>query len=491
MGFIFRDSETPADSKTARIYSILFSIAVAVLAGIGILAIVLFIHDEVGSGFRMRRQMAMGLLSAAIVSGGLIALLFGIRGKKDAMKRALEKDEDDGKPWLQRPDWASGRIASSSGKAALLLWILVIFWCGVSAVISLGVILSQQNRQLREILMAVIFVIGATVISFAIRTTGAWRRYGRSIFEMPSVPAPAGGKLSGQVKVRGKLKPEHGWHIALSCVRRTTAGPSNNLRTTEKTLWRDEKWLRSDLPQGAAPFTCIPVFFQLPADKPESTPKIGDGDHWRLDVWGKLAGPDFSATFEVPVFNTDAGREVSEDPTAPYQVSLDEIRQQIRSKIQIISSPERREYLFPAGRNPGFATGAMIMCFIWTAIIVMLIVKHVPPLLPLVFGAMDVLMLYFVADLWLRRNHIIISRETIRIETGWLAFKKQAAVKISDAASFSAESGAIVGHSAYYDLKLRTRDGKEWLLAKNLGHKPEAEWLAAQMTMAAKIYSNQ
>ena len=38
----------------------------------------------------------------------------------------------------------------------------------------------------------------------------------------------------------------------------------------------------------------------------------------------------------------------------------------------------------------------------------------------------------------------------------------------------------------YHDLRAYTRDGKEFLLAKNLNNQPEAHWLARQMTAALK-----
>jgi hypothetical protein len=102
---------------------------------------------------------------------------------------------------------------------------------------------------------------------------------------------------------------------------------------------------------------------------------------------------------------------------------------------------------------------------------------------------MDLLMLLFVCDLWFRRSRVVVSAGTIAIETAWPGYKKEMSVKSADAADIAAEIGATVGHAAYYDLKLRERNGKEWTLAKNLNHKPEADWLARQMAGAAAKFS--
>lgn len=486
MGIIFKDSDKPTGAETQRLWKFVFSLIIAVLGLFGLLALVFLLHDEIVSHFTMKRQYAMGLLSAAIVSGGLILLILGIRAKKQAIHES--RKQEDKEPWLKREDWAAGRIISSSPKAVLVLWILVFFWCFGSAAISLVAVPPQLHQGNRAALICLIFpVIGLGLFVFAVRTSGAWRRFNRSIFEMSSVPAPAGGILSGKIQIPGVFRPKHGWHLVLSCVRRSTSGPVNNLRATDKILWQDEKWLCPDLPAAAPKTTAIPVFFQLPDDQPESTAETTAGVVWRLEAWARLPGPDFQASFEVPVFKLPEPLEPAADPTAPYHLSLDDIRKELQSQIRIVDLPQGREFVFPAGRNPGFAAGATMICLVWTVIVALLVVRHAPPLLPLVFGALDLFMLYFVFDLWARRSRVVITAEGIKIETAWPGFRKETPIKIHEAAGFFAEIGAPVGHLTYYDLKLRTRDGKELTLAKNLGHKPEADWLARQMTAAIRM----
>jgi hypothetical protein len=434
----------------------------------------------------MEKKLAMGLLSAAIVCGGLIALIFGISAKKHALKTIPAKANDE-KPWLKRKDWADGRITSSSRKAVLLLWIFVAFWCAASAAISLAVVPQQLHQGNHAALIAMIFpVIGLAMIFFALNTTLKWRKFGQSIFEMAAVPTAPGGTLEGEIQVGGKLQPQHGLHLRLSCVRRATSGSGNNRSTTEKILWQDEKWLRADLPQTDLNATGIPVFFRLPDNLPESTVSIGDGIHWRLEAAATLRGPNFHAAFEVPVFKLPEPPKISDDPTAQYQMSLDEIRKQIHSKIRVNNLADGKEFIFPAARNPGFASGATIFCLIWTGIVVLLVWKRAPFLFPFVFGVIDLLMAAFVFDLWFRRSRVTTGADEVKTETAWLAFKKAQAFKIPKIANITNDIGATVGHSAYYDLKIRTRDGKDFILAKNLSHKPEADWLVRQMIAALK-----
>ena len=82
MSLIFKDPDNKSvDTKAARTRATLFSLPFALM---GIFALVLLLHDGLHGG--LDRQHAMGLLSAAIVCGGLIALIFGISAKKHALK---------------------------------------------------------------------------------------------------------------------------------------------------------------------------------------------------------------------------------------------------------------------------------------------------------------------------------------------------------------------------------------------------------------------
>jgi len=117
-----------------------------------------------------------------------------------------------------------------------------------------------------------------------------------------------------------------------------------------------------------------------------------------------------------------------------------------------------------------------------------LICIQAPPLLPLVAGAGDLLMMIFLVNLWFHRSRVAIAAGQVKIELAWFQFKKQRVIKSADVVNFATEIGANVGHSAYYDLKVRTRDGQEFPLAKHLGNRPEAEWLVRQMSAALKNF---
>jgi hypothetical protein len=486
---IFKDEPAaPPDPKTVRRRTILLSLPFAI---VGILALIFLLHDEVGSGFRMERKLAMGLLSAAVVCGGLIALIFGISAKKmHALKPSPKKPADDEKPWLKREEWAAGRITSGTRKGILLLWIFTFFWNAISAPIVFIGLPTELHKGNYAILIALLFpIVGVGMIIFAAKTTLAWKRFGQTIFEMAAVPAAPGGTLEGEIQVKTKLQPQHGLHLRLSCIRQTTTGSGKNRNTTEKILWQDEKWLRADLPQTDLNATGVPVYFKLPDNLPESTASLGDGIHWKLEASAALRGPDFHAAFDVPVFKLPEPPEISEDPTTQFQMSLDEIRKQLGSKIQVNDLTDGgKEFIFPAARNPGFASCVTVFWLIWTSIVVALFwnLKQIGVFFPLVFGAADLLLTIFAFNLWFHRNRVVVSPECVAIQSSWLGVKKQRIVAAPDATSFETYDGASMGHQVYYDLKLKTRAGREITAATYISDKPEADWLAQQMSAALK-----
>jgi len=496
MSWIFKDEpSTPPDPKAARTRAILLSLPFALL---GLVALVMFLHDALLGG--MPRQKAITTLSFIAACLGFVALILGINAKKMVIQsagRKLAATEAPDKPWLKRADWAKGRIASGSKKSVFLLWLFTVVWNLISAPVVFIGLPAELHKGNHAILVALLFpIVGIGMIIYVLKATLAWRKFGQSIFEMAAVPAAPGGTLEGQIQVRTKLQPQHGLHLRLSCIRQTTTGSGKNRHKTEKILWQNEKWLRPDLPQTDLNATGIPLYFKLPADQPASTPESGDGIHWRLEASAKLRGPDFHASFEVPVFKLAETPEISDDPTAQYQMSLDEVRQQIHSKIQVNDLPGGgKEFIFPAARNPGVAAGLTAIWLVFTSVVAVLVWhrNRVPVIFPLVFGFFDLLLTLFAFDLLFRRSRIAVTPEGAAIQISWLFFKKERNIAAADITGVTAEQGMTVGHQAYYDLKIRSRSGDSQkskfiqanddgiTVASSIADKPEADWLVQQM----------
>jgi hypothetical protein len=451
------------------------------------------------------------LLTLLVVCGGLALVILGwFAGKRTKPAARLQASHPD-EPWQWREDWVAGRVDNSVRRAVFFLWVFVIFFDLVSLA-ALWVAGHQVRYGNPAAWLGLCFpFMGLAVTAFAGHTTRTWRRFGRAVFAPAALPARPGAVLAGEIRIPARLRPQTAFYLRLGCVRRTTAPRGKQRITTERVLWQEERWLRPELPQPEAGVTRLPVFFVPPGHLPESTAGTGDGVQWRLEASAQVSGPDFQGCFEVPVYKprpvADADATpadptpavtgskpvppsvpppLPDDPTLAWQLTLAQIRQSLHSRIRVTDQADGREIVFPAGRAPGFAAGATVLWLIWTGVILLMLWRHAPPLFPLVFAALDALMTVFLADLWLRRSRVRVTPAQVTLQTAWLTHQKETVLAAAEVASLKADPGANAGHTAYYDLKLRTRDGREFIIAKYLSHKPEADWLIRQMAEALK-----
>ena len=252
----------------------------------------------------MTKTKAIQLLSAIIVCIGFPILIFGITAKKNALNAAKlksSKPENLEKPWIQREDWAAGRIKSSGladAKASLIMGFAL---CAIGGLIAGLVVPKELNKGNPGALVALIFPLaGALFLTAIVRKILAHRHYGDCFFEMAATPGVLGGTLEGMIQTSVRLQPKRGLQLRLCCIR--CAGSARN--STEKILWQNEQVIKiaAGQPATGPDRNGIPVCFKLPGNQPESSMHNKEAIIWRLEAKAKMAGPVFNAKFDVPVF---------------------------------------------------------------------------------------------------------------------------------------------------------------------------------------------
>ncbi len=518
MQFSFGETFNPS-KKTggigATIFLILFSLP---FAGFGIFGLVQGVKKlsagDIKSGLGLG---AFGLIFSLVGFGLMAAAIWD--GKKNRQNEEL-KQRYAGQLWLVRPEWAAGKIKST---AAAQSWMFLLFgtvFGGMGAAFTVAMLPQELSRHNYLALFILLFpLIGfGFLIAFA-RARLRHRRFGDCYFELAQIPAPLGGTLEGQILAGTRLRFEHGLHLRLSCLRRFTSGSGDNRSTQESILWQDEKIFRpdADLPEPEPGRSGIPVYFKLPADQPEATPETGDGIYWRLEARAKMSGPGFAAVFEVPVFRvagaiTADGEDDAADPTAALQESVEDIRREEGSQIEITAGTAGREFYFPAARNPGAAAFITAFYLVWTFFLWLMIVKKAPLLFPIVFGLFDVLILSGVLTAWFKSSRVTISRDGVATENRWLVFRRPRRFAAADIVEIITQPGMQSGTKVYWAIKLVTRAASDRFatdkadfqptgqlpslkmqirearrgtaLASDIASKPEADWLAREMTKA-------
>jgi hypothetical protein len=225
--------------------------------------------------------------------------------------------------------------------------------------------------------------------------------------------------------------------------------------------------------------------FALPADALETSGRGTDNEVvWRLALSAEVPGVDYASSFEVPVFRTaesDAPRTPEEATEREAEEDLSSYRQPADSRIRVTVSRRGLDVFFAPARNPGAAAAITVFFLAWTGITVAIVLFGAPLLFPVIFGGVNLLLLYPVISLWLGTSSVHCDREGVRITAGLLGSGTPRLVAAGDFSDVTLQVGMQSGSSVFYDLQVVTKNGERISAGKALRDKREAEWLASQM----------
>ena len=229
----------------------------------------------------------------------------------------------------------------------------------------------------------------------------------------------------------------------------------------------------------------IPVAFAIPADARACDDRNADDRIiWRLQVDADVPGVDYSSVFEVPVFRTAE----SDTPLTPAEATATRdpdlpavYHQPAGSRIEVTTNRRGTEIFYPAGRNPGMATGLTVFLLIWCGAIWLCIHLGAPLIFPIVFVLVGLLVLVAVLDAWLKVTRVTVEPDAVTVASGYLtagAGKRIEASEIQDVTPTITMQG---GTAVYYDVTILRKDGRKASAGGGIRDKREAEWLAATL----------
>ncbi len=447
--------------------------------------------------------------------------MFQVRfgGERNKREQAAAEERYPNQPWMVRPDWAAGKIKATT-TAPIGFFLL---WSFLALAITAPIVY-QLLRDLRKgdpaILIALIFpVIAFFLLVYSFRSWRARRRFGDCFFEPAQTPTPVGGVLEGMIQTGKPVKLEHDLHLTISCIRRVVERSGKNSNTSENILWQNEKvyTAQANLPQTGPGQNGIPVHFQLPAGKPESYKEGNETILWRLEA----KSPGFHVAFEIPVFivagapRAEADDDVP-DPTAALQASIEEIRRDEHSRIQVNDGPNGREFYFPAARNVGACMTVTLFALIFDGIAVVISRAHTPLLVsiifPAAFGFFGLLLTIFAFSAWFKSSRVTVNSSGLEATDRWLLYRRSRQFNVGDIERLEVSAGTTSGTKTYWDIKLIQRGQSNFeenkarylqqtgqvpplqlralsgagctTIASALSNRAEADWLVAQMTTA-------
>ena len=442
------------------------------------------------AGMAIMKQGVTGLAPSWAIPFGLLFLSAGVTviggifwaSRKSRQQLRLQA-ENPSSPWLWRADWAEGRADSKTKSTMLMAWIFAIFW----NTISWGIVFlvpSQNYREKPASLLALLFpAVGIGLLIWAVRETLQLLEFGKTSFQMTSVPLVVGKEFRGAIQARFPKPPQHGIRLKLSCINRLVSGTGRDQTTQEKIIWRDEHTVSPAELYAGPTGTTIPVSFHIPFDARQtdlSNPR--DAIFWMLEADADVPGVDYKDCFEVPVFRT------KDTPSQPekeeFVASESQIRPPEMSTIAVTPTADGTQFYFPAARNKGFGANITAFFALSSGILAVILHFHAPFIFPLVFGLFDLLLLYMVLQVWFGTSTVVVNRSGLRVRSGLFGggkFQEIAAAEISSIeALIRSQQGGATG-TPFYDILLTKTDGKKVTLGQTLRDKQEAEWLVEQM----------
>ena len=444
-------------------------------------------------------------LFGTIFSGiGFGFMVLGVAGNRKYSRLLQLQAEHSTEPWLWREDWAAGRVKSNTKGSMVTAWVFAIFWNLISWMVTIFALPGAIREKGASSLFLLVFpAAGIVLLVYAIRKMLAFAEFGKTCFEMASVPGVIGRDLKGSIQARFPHSPDHGVQLRLSCVHRYVSGSGNTATTNERILWREEAELGPDQLYPGPFGTTIPVSFRIPLDA-QSTDSRTPRDQiiWQLEAMAKVPGVDYHDVFEIPVFRT------AQTPTSEEEEPGDASASEFRAAGTIaprFHAPERSrpehatvrvqpvsggtEFYFPPARNKGFAVSLTVFAAIFGGIGYFLTNTSAPIIFPIAFGGFGLLIGYFAVQMWLATSRVVIG-SSLRLQSGLLGGGRVREIATSDIASITDRIGAQSGNGTgtpYYDIELNLTGGKKLTLGRSLRDKREVEWLVSEMTRLAGV----
>lgn len=456
----------------------------APFCAVGIVATVLALRAALAADWAQAGFAAIFALSFGGAGFGLMAAMLWARRKEREAERLEDAHPDE--PWLWKPDWAAGRIPGSSRGRMIFAWVFALFWNLISGPSAYLAVREAMEQGKGTALLALAFpAVGIGLLSWAIRATLRYRRFGLSVFRMASVPGVIGRALRGVIVINADVRPEDGFTLTLTSagVKKTRSG--REASTYERVRWQEEQCVR-EIERLGRRATAVPVAFQLPRDARQTNETDPDGRiTWRLEARATLPGIDYDTSFEVPVFRTaESDRPLGPEERAELAVGVADLEQPPTSRISVTAGARRTEIYFPPARNPGPAILLTVFFGIWPPIAYALPRLGAPSFFSVLLGIFSLILILAVINLWFATTRVILSPSGVQVTRGILGVGPTRTIAADEIADVVFGVGMTSGRRIYYDIDLIKADGKKVSAGRWIKDKRETQWLVGKMKEA-------
>lgn len=398
-----------------------------------------------------------------------------------------EKDKTDpkyaDKPWLLNDDWHTATVRSSSKTSMYGVWAFAAFWNLVSAPLPFLLYDEVVNKQNYIALVGLLFTaVGIWLLTWAIRQTLEWKRFGATPVTLDPFPGSIGGHVGGTIEIGVPFNAANEFEVTLTNLHHYVSGSGKNRDRKEKAKWQDTLIAHAE-PGGRG--TKLTFRFDVPTDLEASDTDEDDRYHrWRLNLSAELEGTDLDRSYDIPVYATamqsrHLPKRTVERSREKQDASSDKA---ILETVQVINDAGGRRMIYPIGRYLGSSLGAFIVGGVFAAVGWWLIVEEGQRIFGAVFGGIGALV--GILALYMMTNSLEVSQDGMNIKTVRRILgipvkrsymRRDAFIKFTKDRSFQSQDGSK--HVIHYSIYANDNDGDKITVGE--GFKGESEAKAA------------
>jgi len=257
--------------------------------------------------------------------------------------------------WQARAAWSDNRIRSSARSTLWFAWGFALFWNALSSPIPF-ILPAELARGNQLAWVALIFpLVGLGLLTWAIRQTLNWRRFGSTLLHMDPFPGAIGGDVGGTVELRLAYHSSYRFLVTLTCQHAYTRRSNKSRQTVRDVKWQDQQL--ADVRAGMYG-TRLHFLFHPPRDLPESSDGGDSWNEWTVQISASLPGTDLERGWEIPVF-MDAGPQNARDQVRGHRIESSELVPS-EKVVRIRKTGAGVELYYPYLRHPGLALGTLL-----------------------------------------------------------------------------------------------------------------------------------
>jgi len=397
------------------------------------------------------------------------------------------REQNPDKPWLWREDWSQGYARESGGTPFVIaLWVFAIFWNSICLPLLFVFRREYQQDNVKVLLMAIFPAAGLLLLALAIYQTFRHRRYGTTVCHFDGVPLVIGHAVRGDVELHGDITPENGFVFRLACIHAVTTGSGKNRSTTETVLWDEEQVVSASAAMRNPVATRVPFDIATPPDTPTTDDRdTSNRTFWRLSVRAEVPGVDLDTSFLLPLFAIGGVTDSTEFTSyaAAHRASAAERQLDHASGVTSGETLDgREEFVIRSRPTLGGFFGSALFLAIWNGAIYLMVHLGAPIGFPIVFGLVDLLILYGWLDYLFGRSTVRAGREGLSYRRS--IFLSDGSMKDVAASDIAAVNGLADSQNRAFAVQLKLKDGTTQDLARFLRTRSDADTVAARIEKA-------